>query len=170
MTTWESHLRFVDEGEPLLGTGGAVRFAVEQAAIEHPFFVLYGDSYLRVDLRAVSDSFEERQPEALMTVFRNDGAWDTSNVIFDGRCVLRYDKHEPDPASAGMHYIDYGLSVLRPTLGVGANPAATTGRTGRPVPYTQPRRPTGGIRGPAAILRDRIPGWHRRLAPPPAFP
>jgi NDP-sugar pyrophosphorylase family protein len=108
-------LRFVDEGEPLLGTGGAVRFAVEQAAIKHPFFVLYGDSYLRVDLRAVSDGFEERRLEALMTVFRNDGAWDTSNVVFDGRCVLRYDKHEPDPAGAGMHYIDYGLSVLRPS-------------------------------------------------------
>ena len=36
-----------------------------------------------------------------MTVFRNDGAWDTSNVVFDGDRVVRYDKHEPDPAGGG---------------------------------------------------------------------
>ena len=30
-----------------------------------------------------------------------------------GTTVVRYDKDEPDPAAAGMHYIDYGLSILR---------------------------------------------------------
>lgn len=48
-----------------------------------------------------------------MTVFRNDDAFDTSNVDFDGRLVVRYDKHEADPAGAGLRYIDYGLSMLR---------------------------------------------------------
>ena len=51
--------------------------------------------------------------EALMTVYRNDGRWDASNAVFDGHRVVRYDKHEPDPHGAGMHHIDYGLSVLR---------------------------------------------------------
>jgi N-acetyl-alpha-D-muramate 1-phosphate uridylyltransferase len=106
-------VRFVDEGERLLGTGGAVRYALGKAALEGPFYVLYGDSYLRLDLAAVARSFDESGSEGLMTVFRNDGAWDASNVEFDGRKVVRYDKREPDPVGAGMRYIDYGLSMLR---------------------------------------------------------
>jgi Nucleoside-diphosphate-sugar pyrophosphorylase involved in lipopolysaccharide biosynthesis/translation initiation factor 2B, gamma/epsilon subunits (eIF-2Bgamma/eIF-2Bepsilon) len=107
-------LRFADEGSTLLGTGGAVRFAVDETALDGPFFVLYGDSYLRVDLGSVAQAFRQSAAEALMTVYRNDGAWDTSNAIFDGRLVVRYDKRETDPVAAGMHYIDYGVSILRP--------------------------------------------------------
>lgn len=107
-------VRFVDEGPSLLGTGGAVRLAVDEGAIDSPFFVLYGDSYLRLDLRGVIDTFARSGAEALMTVYRNDGVLDTSNAIFDGRFVVRYDKQEPDPAAAGMHFIDYGLSILQP--------------------------------------------------------
>ena len=106
-------VRFVDEGTQLLGTGGAVRFAIEDGALEGAFYVLYGDSYLQVDLRSVFDCFEQSDAEALMTVYRNEGAWDSSNAEFDGRRVIRYDKSEADPVKAGMHYIDYGLSILR---------------------------------------------------------
>jgi hypothetical protein len=66
-----------------------------------------------VDVGAVVDRFDASGAEALMTVFRNDGRWDRSNVEFDGERVLRYDKQETDPAAAGMHHIDYGLSVVR---------------------------------------------------------
>jgi NDP-sugar pyrophosphorylase family protein len=106
-------VRFVDEGADLLGTGGATRLVVDEGEPGEAFFLLYGDSYLPIDLRAVQDRFEASGAPALMTVFRNDGAFDTSNVVFDGEWVVRYDKHEPDPAGAGMRYIDYGLSVLR---------------------------------------------------------
>ena len=107
-------VRFVDEGTSALGTGGALRFAVDEAALDAPFFVLYGDSYLRIALGSVVECYERSGAEALMTVFRNEGRWDTSNVAFDGRRVLRYAKGEPDPLAAGMRYIDYGLSILRP--------------------------------------------------------
>jgi len=106
-------VRFVDEGSNLLGTGGAVRFALDATALAGPFFVLYGDSYLRIDLQSVEERFRRSDAEALMTVYRNDGAWDASNAEFDGSWVVRYDKRETDPGASGMHYIDYGLSVLR---------------------------------------------------------
>jgi len=48
-----------------------------------------------------------------MTVLRNEGRWDRSNVLLrQGRPML-YDKSVADPAVAGMEHIDYGLSVLR---------------------------------------------------------
>jgi NDP-sugar pyrophosphorylase family protein len=106
-------VRFVDEGAQALGTGGAVRFAVDEAQLDDAFFVLYGDSYLQIDLRSVEGYFEQSSAEALMTVYRNDGAWDASNATFDGHDVLRYRKGDPDPAAMGMHHIDYGLLILR---------------------------------------------------------
>ncbi len=106
-------LRFVDEGANLLGTGGAVRLAVErEPGLDGDFFVLYGDSYLEVDLRDVAAAFLASGAEALMTVFRNDNQWERSNVVFHDDRVERYDKLEADPTAAGMHHVDYGLSVL----------------------------------------------------------
>ena len=47
-----------------------------------------------------------------MTVLKNDGRWDRSNVLFRDGMVMLYDKRHPDPAGAGIDYIDYGLSVV----------------------------------------------------------
>ena len=44
-----------------------------------------------------------------MTVLRNEGRWDTSNVVYTGGRVLVYDKHHP---TSEMHWIDYGLGGL----------------------------------------------------------
>ena len=43
-----------------------------------------------------------------MTVFRNDDAWDRSNVWFEEGNIRRYSKTERLPQ---MRYIDYGLTV-----------------------------------------------------------
>ncbi|TAK86092.1 MAG: nucleotidyl transferase [Betaproteobacteria bacterium] len=95
------------DGEPLLGTGGALRKAMHKLGKD--FFVLFGDSYLTCSLQDVERAYFKAGRSALMTVFKNDGKWDRSNVIFrDGR-ILRYDKKK---SSSEMQYIDYGLNVL----------------------------------------------------------
>jgi len=103
-------LEYSFDGPVLLGTGGAVRKALP--LLGNNFFVLYGDSYLPTDYRAVAEAFKQSGKAALMTVFRNEGRWDTSNVEFrDGRIVV-YDKRNRTPA---MQHIDYGLSVMTPS-------------------------------------------------------
>ena len=103
---------YVDEGSELRGTGGALRLALDEGALEDAFFVLYGDSYLPVDMAAIERAWEATSLPALMTVFRNDGQWDKSNAIYrDGKVVL-YDKDRPAEHVEEMHWIDYGLSVL----------------------------------------------------------
>lgn len=103
---------YSDEGEKLRGTGGALRLAADLDLLDESFFLLYGDSYLPIDLAPVWRTSEEGQI-CTMTVLRNQGRWDRSNVVVrDGRPML-YDKSVPDPAAAGMEHIDYGLSVLR---------------------------------------------------------
>ena len=44
-----------------------------------------------------------------MTVYTNEGEWDTSNVVFNNGQVLEYNKTKP---RHDMAYIDYGLGVL----------------------------------------------------------
>jgi NDP-sugar pyrophosphorylase family protein len=103
---------WVDEGERLRGTGGAIRLALDEGALEEAFFVLYGDSYLPVSTREVEAAWRKSKQPALMTVLRNEGRWDSSNAIYkDGRVVL-YDKSRPRDRQPEMHWIDYGLSVL----------------------------------------------------------
>jgi N-acetyl-alpha-D-muramate 1-phosphate uridylyltransferase len=95
------------DGEQLLGTGGALRRALPLLGSD--FFVLYGDSYLDIAYAPVQASYLDSGQAALMTVFRNEGRWDTSNVLFDGKQVIQYDKRHP---TTDMRFIDYGLGLL----------------------------------------------------------
>lgn len=95
------------DGERLLGTGGALRKAMSK--LGKAFFVLHGDSYLTCSLNDVERTYFASGQPALMTVFRNEGHWDRSNVLFQGNRILRYDKKNPLPQ---MQHIDYGLSAL----------------------------------------------------------
>jgi NDP-sugar pyrophosphorylase family protein len=96
------------DGAALRGTGGAIHQALPR--LGGNFFVIYGDSYLPCDYAAVQASFEASGKQGLMTVFRNQGQWDTSNVEFDHGRILVYDKRLRSPR---MHYIDYGLGLFR---------------------------------------------------------
>jgi len=100
-------LRYSFDGPVLLGTGGALRQALP--LLGNVFFVLYGDSYLPVDYAAVEAVWRSSGKDALMTVFKNEGAWDTSNVEFSDGKIACYDKRDRTPA---MKHIDYGLSVF----------------------------------------------------------
>jgi len=102
------HLAWREDGPRLLGTGGALRAALD--LLEPEFLVLYGDTYLDIDYQAVVRAFRAGGKPALMTVLHNRGRWDKSNVVFREGRLLRYEKGNPDPA---MDYIDYGLAALR---------------------------------------------------------
>ncbi len=96
------------DGPKLLGTGGAIKRALPLLCDE--FFVLYGDSYLPVDYAPIAEFFQRSGKPGCMTVYRNDGKYDASNVVFrDGEIVV-YDKKAKLPE---MRHIDYGLSLFK---------------------------------------------------------
>jgi NDP-sugar pyrophosphorylase family protein len=96
------------DGPALLGTAGAIQNALPKLGAA--FFVIYGDSYLPCNYVDVLSAFEYSHAQALMTVFRNEGKWDASNVEFMGKEILAYSKQTPTPE---MDFIDYGLGVFR---------------------------------------------------------
>ena len=99
------------DGPKLLGTGGAIKRALPLLGNE--FFVLYGDSYLPVEYRPIAESFRRSGKLGLMTVYRNEGRYDTSNVVFRNGEIAVYDKKNRSPE---MRHIDYGLSLFQASV------------------------------------------------------
>lgn len=106
-TAWGLRVRYSFDGNTLRGTGGAIRKAFP--LLPECFFVMYGDSYLPVSFRAVAAQFTRNNQPALMTVYRNNNRFDTSNVLYRGGVIRAYDKTHP---TADMRHIDYGLGIL----------------------------------------------------------
>lgn len=101
-------LKYSFDGDKLMGTGGAIKRAAH--LLEDVFWVMYGDSYMDIDYRAVMAFFDRSGAQGLMTVLRNGNRWDKSNVVFRAGKLERYDKRNVTPE---MDYIDYGVGILR---------------------------------------------------------
>lgn len=101
------HVEYSFDGPRLLGTAGALRKA--QHLLGERFLVVYGDSYLPCDYCAVDAAMVRSGRKSLMTVFHNEGHFDTSNVEYAGGEIIAYSKkHRTDR----MRHIDYGLGVF----------------------------------------------------------
>jgi NDP-sugar pyrophosphorylase family protein len=99
-------IKYSYDGDKQLGTGGSIKKALH--LLDPNFFVLYGDSLLPINFEKVQQSYNEKRL-GLMTIIKNDNAWDLSNVLYlDGK-LIEYNKINP---KANMKYIDYGLSIL----------------------------------------------------------
>ena len=96
------------DGAKLLGTGGAIKRALPMLGPE--FFGLYGDSYLPIEYRPIAEFFHRSGKLGCMTVYRNEGKYDTSNVLFADGDIKVYDKKLKLPE---MRHIDYGLSLFK---------------------------------------------------------
>jgi NDP-sugar pyrophosphorylase family protein len=103
-------VEYVFDGQVPLGTAGAIKKALP--LLGAAFFVLYGDSYLPCDYSAVQQAFWESGKPALMTVFRNEGLFDASNVELENGRIVVYDKKS---RTLRMRWIDYGLGVFKPS-------------------------------------------------------
>ena len=99
------------DGSTMLGTGGCLKKALPLLG-EH-FFVFYGDSYLPINFQTVAYDFLICKKPALMTVFKNDDKWDKSNVFFQNKIIIEYNKltHRREKLYKG-----YGLRILSASL------------------------------------------------------
>ena len=99
-------LKAIYEGQVRLGTGGAIKSAIED--LEENFFVTYGDSFLAVDETHLEQmQLSSKEFGMTVLVFKNEDQYDTSNITVcrKNSLVLAYDK-----GGAGVHqYIDAGL-------------------------------------------------------------
>jgi len=102
-----ARVQCVEDGPELLGTGGAIRRALDD--LPPRFWVTYGDSLLEVPMAEVEAFADESGVDGVMVVLENQDRWETSNVsVREGR-VVAYEKGAPP----GTHrFIDYGMLLL----------------------------------------------------------
>ncbi len=100
------NIKYSDEGNNLLGTGGAIRNATN--LLEDYFFVLYGDSWINTIYQELYNHIKLSGFRAIITVFKNNNKWDNSNISINENIVLSYQKSK----NKNSNYIDYGLSLL----------------------------------------------------------
>ena len=102
------NIKYSFEKEKLLGQIGAVKNA--EPLLKEAFFIMYGDSYLSVDLHKVHNFFMQHDKSALMVVYKNQDRYDRSNIIIQDNMVIGYGEKQ---RNRDMIYIDYGTSILR---------------------------------------------------------
>jgi MurNAc alpha-1-phosphate uridylyltransferase len=102
-------IEYSEDGPLLRGTAGALRRALP--LLDPEFLVTYGDSYLTFDYALLLADLVAH-PEALgsMSVYRNLGRYDASNVEVRAERVVRYQKGSSDST---LEHIDYGALALR---------------------------------------------------------
>ena len=105
-------IKISEDGKYLLGTGGALKKAVNKHKDE-TFFVMYGDSYIRVNLEKFFKKYKELNEIAIMAVIKNKNKWDKSNVLFNTRNLIKYNKTN---TNKNFEYIDYGISILKSSV------------------------------------------------------
>ena len=101
-------IKISDDGSKLLGTGGAVKKAIQ--GLNSPAFVTYGDTFLDISYKNVFEEFLINN-SPLMVIYKNNSKYDKSNVFLENKKIF-YNKQNPHP---NAQYIDYGLSVFSPS-------------------------------------------------------
>jgi len=95
------------DGESQLGTGGAIRKCLN--LLEDNFYIIYGDSFLPINFQMLNKFFFDNRKNPVMSILKNDGKFDISNVEKTSAYFIYYNKKKP---LKNMSYIDYGLSIL----------------------------------------------------------
>ena len=99
---------FSYDGKVLLGTGGAVKKALK--FLDENFFILYGDSYVRINLKIIHNYFLKFRKKGLMTIYKNKNKYDKSNVGTKNNKFF-YDK-KTNNKKLSYNFIDYGMNLL----------------------------------------------------------
>jgi NDP-sugar pyrophosphorylase family protein len=106
--TFGLHVTYLEDGQTLLGTGGALLRA--RPMLGDTFWTTYGDTLLTVDTASAEAQFAASDALGLMTVLHNRDRWEPSNARIEGSRVVAYSK---DPRPAGAEHIDYGMLLFR---------------------------------------------------------
>lgn len=105
---WGISVEHVADGRIAMGTGGALRKALDADRLQKFFMVMYGDSFLPLDFKPVYGYYFSQGLPALMAIYKNKNNFDASNANFDNGLV-EYNKLK---FLNNYQYIDYGLSIL----------------------------------------------------------
>jgi MurNAc alpha-1-phosphate uridylyltransferase len=101
-------IEYSKDGEISLGTGGAIRNALEFLGKE--FAIVYGDSLLDLHYKDVIEKYMQEKLPGLMTIYKQDEKHLRNNVAFVNGRIVKYSKSSN---SDELNFIDYGFEILQ---------------------------------------------------------
>jgi NDP-sugar pyrophosphorylase family protein len=112
-TTYRNILEVEYRYDPVNSEGGTGTALVNSFGIlPTQFILLYGDVYPDFPFPCTVLRDPLIRP-ILMTVYRNRGMGQASNIQMQGDEIVRYDKHPKNPSAAvGLDYVDCGLTYV----------------------------------------------------------
>ena len=96
-----------------LGTGGAIRYAIEQEKISEPFGVLNGDTYLNFDFGEMVRQFKVMKCHAMIGLSHVPNTERYGSVVFENQQAISFNEKA---SSAGEGWINNGFYILTPYL------------------------------------------------------
>ena len=108
-------LHYAVEPEPL-DTGGAIRFAAEDAGIDDTFVVVNGDVLTDLDVASLIDFHRERSAEATIHLTPVDDPSAYGVVELDARGRVSRFVEKPAPGTAPSNLINAGTYVFEPSV------------------------------------------------------
>ena len=95
-----------------LGTGGAILNAYKY--LDDCFFVIYGDSWLNVNYKAVGKKFINSKKSSIMTLINVSSVKNhRPNILLKNDKIVSYKKNNNDKS---FKYIDYGLIAFKKNI------------------------------------------------------
>ena len=106
---WGMQIVFVHDGQTSLGTGGALRNALDKGVLRDEFLLTYGDTLLDFDVNHFFTSNHRRQ-HCQMAVIDSRKVNESPNVKISGGMVVGYSKRQA--LCAPWTHVDYGMLRL----------------------------------------------------------
>jgi len=107
--SFDVQIQYSEEKKPL-GTGGGLRLAAK--LLEEKFMIIYGDSFLPIDLRKVVVDFERSHVTGMLVAYDNKGEDTTvrNNVgLNSDGWITCYQKN---PVDLSLDHVEAGVSVF----------------------------------------------------------
>ncbi len=106
-------IKYSIENKNLLGTGGAIKHAAKY--LKGNFFVIYGDSYLKLDYKKLMQSHQKFNKTGTMAVYNNKSRTFVKNNVEIGKDghIANYNKESTDKK---MKYVDAGVLAFKKSI------------------------------------------------------
>lgn len=104
-------VNYAIEDQPL-GTGGAIAHALNQFAITQPLFILNGDTFLKLDYRAMHAQHQKHRPLITMALRKITDCSRYGTVLVENNQVIGF----KDQGGAHPGLINAGVYLLHPSI------------------------------------------------------
>ncbi len=111
---WDVHIEYYQETEPL-GTAGALGFLKDK--LTEDFFVLYGDTIVDFDMKAMLEYHKSHNADATLFLHPNDHPYDSDIVELDkeGQVVRFHNKPHSD-GFISKNIVNAALFIFKPSI------------------------------------------------------